>query len=423
MIKLLIIADDLTGAMDTGVKLAASGIRTRVTMDTGLQLQEEDDTEVLTICAPTRHLPPQEAYGIIRGIAQRASGLHIPYLFKKTDSALRGNVGAELSALLDGSGGKRLYFLPALPSMNRITEGGVHYIDGRWVSESVFGRDPFDPVKKSFIPDLLRDQTDKKVFLVKRDEQPDFREREDGIYVFDSRTDEDISAHVQNLKSQGELRLIAGCASLAQILPEYLNFETERRTASAGETENPEKLTVICGSVNQISLKQMAFAEAEGCERVHLPVPLLLSEEGFDGEAGRQMCEKLYRAARKPGRCLLIDTQPDGQQAAVPQEDEAELEWKRQRISGRLGSLVKILLDQGTAGRFMIIGGDTLLAFLSGIRCRDLTPVREVFPGVVLFRIRYREKEYEILSKSGGFGPESLLMELQPEAEAREAAV
>ena len=67
---------------------------------------------------------------MIRSIAQRAVAAHIGCVYKKTDSALRGNIGAERSAVLDGSGEKCLSFIPALPGMNRITVGGVHYIDG-----------------------------------------------------------------------------------------------------------------------------------------------------------------------------------------------------------------------------------------------------------------------------------------------------
>lgn len=60
------------------------------------------------------------------------------YIYKKTDSALRGNIGAELGALVAASGQKILPFVPAFPQMNRITKGGIHYIDGVPVTESSF---------------------------------------------------------------------------------------------------------------------------------------------------------------------------------------------------------------------------------------------------------------------------------------------
>lgn len=89
MIKLLIISDDFTGALDTGVKFSAAGARTRVSTDTQIDFRQEIAEEVLVLCAPTRHLLPREAYDMIRPIAQRAVAAHIGCVYKKTDSRLR----------------------------------------------------------------------------------------------------------------------------------------------------------------------------------------------------------------------------------------------------------------------------------------------------------------------------------------------
>ena len=111
------------------------------------------------IDAETRHLPPSQAGAIVEGIVRRAVEQKVPYIYKKTDSALRGNVGAELGALLAASGEKALPFLPAYPQIDRCTRGGVHYIEGRPVAESVFGIDPFEPVRHSDIAGLIGAQS------------------------------------------------------------------------------------------------------------------------------------------------------------------------------------------------------------------------------------------------------------------------
>ena len=61
MITLLIVADDFTGALDTGVQLAGSGARTRVVTDPVFSPQSAEGAEVLVIDAETRHLPPAQA--------------------------------------------------------------------------------------------------------------------------------------------------------------------------------------------------------------------------------------------------------------------------------------------------------------------------------------------------------------------------
>ena len=161
MIKILIIADDFTGALDTGVKFAEAGAKTKV-MTKWDESFVNDPSEVLVLCVPTRHDNPLDAYRRVRKVVEIADG-KVGCIFKKTDSALRGNIGAELTAVVEGSKANNLYFIPALPSMNRFTQGGVHYIDGVVVRDSVFGRDPFEPVTESYIPELMRKQCSTRI--------------------------------------------------------------------------------------------------------------------------------------------------------------------------------------------------------------------------------------------------------------------
>ena len=91
MVKLLVIADDFTGALDTGVQFAASGAETRVVTNIEYDFSRTGrEVQVLVLVAETRHVKWEEAYRMVYGIAKRACESGIPYLYKKTDSALRG---------------------------------------------------------------------------------------------------------------------------------------------------------------------------------------------------------------------------------------------------------------------------------------------------------------------------------------------
>ena len=66
MIHLFVIADDFTGALDTGVQFASYGAATKVVVGTGLQALEADaQTQVLVVDAETRHLPAAQAYDTV----------------------------------------------------------------------------------------------------------------------------------------------------------------------------------------------------------------------------------------------------------------------------------------------------------------------------------------------------------------------
>ena len=157
MILLLIIADDFTGALDTGVQFAARGARTEVVVDPQIDFSA-CGADVLVVDTETRHLPAADAYKTVFDLVERARRAGVRFIYKKTDSALRGNIGAELSALLEASGLRQLPFLPAYPKTGRITKNGVHYINGVPVTESPFGKDPFEPVRHSVIAELIGEQ-------------------------------------------------------------------------------------------------------------------------------------------------------------------------------------------------------------------------------------------------------------------------
>ena len=111
--KLLMIADDFTGALDAGVQFAKKGFSTKVLVYSKDMSFQAEDADVLVVDAETRHKKPLEAYLTIFRIVKPAAESGVKYLFKKTDSALRGNIGAELTAMLDATGKSLLSFVPA----------------------------------------------------------------------------------------------------------------------------------------------------------------------------------------------------------------------------------------------------------------------------------------------------------------------
>lgn len=112
--KLLVIADDFTGAVDTGAQFKAKDVLIRVGGEEALLPGTDRQTQVLILDAETRHMGAEEAYWTIYQIVSRAVELGISCIYKKTDSGLRGNIGSELSAMLSASG-QPAPFYPAFP--------------------------------------------------------------------------------------------------------------------------------------------------------------------------------------------------------------------------------------------------------------------------------------------------------------------
>lgn len=409
MLKLLIVADDFTGALDTGVKMAEHGMRTKVTTDSAADMTGTDGTEVLVIDAETRHLTAEAAYKIIWEIVRQARRENVPYLYKKTDSALRGNIGAELTALLEASGERQLPFLPALPDLDRTTRDGIHYIGSLPVSESVFGQDPFEPVRFSRVSDLIASQSQAPVWDLKSGTVlPDDR---DGIFVMDSRTQEDLRQAGKVLSEQGKLKISAGSAGFGAVLPELLSLKKEKIPLTKPEGN----LLVLCGSVNPITREQLSEGERAGFRHHWLTAEQKLDPGYWSSKTGRQILYELKKELNESPWCIIDANDRDGELSikALAQEKGMTVDDVRERITSALGALFEALFFSSTPGIMLITGGDTLLGCMKRVGVRELEPLCELQPGVVLSRFVCRGAERLIITKSGGFGKKTLLLDLK----------
>lgn len=409
--KLLIIADDFTGAMDTGVQFAASGTPTQVLAAPTYQIARADTAaQVLVLDTETRHLSPSDAYAAVYGVVQQAIAAGIPYIYKKTDSALRGNIGSELTAVVDASHCQRLPFIPAFPQVGRVTRQGVHYINNVPVAESVFGRDPFNPVKHSAVDVIIRQQSSLPVLLCAGGDPPaPGGDSSPSILVFDGETDDDLMRIGRSFGPEGP-HISAGCAGFASVLSRLLNLRGKR----SAPPPLPPRLLVVCGSVNPITIRQLEAAEAAGFPRFHLTPEQKLDPLWLEGEGCSQMVRRCLRALEQEGVCILDSNDPghSGETARTAGWYDLTPRQVRTRISTVLGGLLRRCLDEEPDVTLMCIGGDTLLGLMQSIGVGILDPIDEISPGVVLAEFVYHGKRRPIISKSGGFGEPELLCSL-----------
>lgn len=408
--KLLIIADDFTGALDTGVQFAAKGASTRVVVDCGISFANmPQELQVLIVDAETRHLPANEAYHIVYNVVKKALEAGFTHIYKKTDSALRGNVGSELAAVMKAAGADRMAFIPALPCMNRITRAGIQYIDGVPVADSVFGQDPFEPVTESRVDAIVAEKTDLPAVLHARNEPVEMKAR--GIHIYDAETQADLNRLGNELGADG-WKLCAGCAGFAAVIAKLLLPDGH---APALPRLKPG-LFVVCGSVNPVTLRQLCEAEKSGFTHIHLNPAQKLESDWVQGPQRQAFVEK-WLALAKEGRCILDVNDPPGCDCTAKYAalHGMNTEYMRRQISTNLAILTKAILDEGLQSTILCTGGDTLLALMKQVKVGQMIPVGELAPGAVLTQFCYNGHLYDIISKSGGFGAPDLLIKIREE--------
>jgi uncharacterized protein YgbK (DUF1537 family) len=400
MIRVLIMADDFTGALDTGVQFSNYGVNTVVTSDLEFEFGETtDQIEVLVFNTETRYLNKREAYEVIKKIALKVKEENIQYIFKKVDSALRGNVASELRALSDVFEDVPIPFIPAYPEQNRFSREGILLIDSIPVSESVFGQDPYEPVTESHIPSLLLKEADLKTYVTKKYKTPPKEER---ILLIESHSDEEMLSQGNELLMNDALNITVGCAGFAKALA---NIIYKKRDATQNDIKLP--LLIVCGSVNPVTKKQIAFAEVNGFERISLTMEQLWTKQYWDTGKGQEYIDN-YLKIEKP---LMFETFGNvSTDKAKPLSDQRnELRF---RIGQSLGYLVKKLMSNGMKRTFLFTGGDTLYQSMRVFGITKIKPLKELFPGIVLGSIDFKDEKHYVITKSGGFGNEDLFIKL-----------
>ncbi|SMD00985.1 four-carbon acid sugar kinase family protein [Rhizobium sp. RU36D] len=127
---LVIIADDLTGALDTAAPFAARGLHTEVALTVeAVTRGVAKAPEVLSINLASREKSDREAFQA----ASRVMELLPPgiRLFKKIDSRLKGHVAAELDAIPF----RHALVAPAIPAFGRVVRDG--HVQGFGVVEPI----------------------------------------------------------------------------------------------------------------------------------------------------------------------------------------------------------------------------------------------------------------------------------------------
>ena len=476
MANVLVVADDYTGALDTGVQFTASGASVYVTTYVDLCMPFDTNLfanyDVLVVDAESRHLTAEQADLRVGALTREAARCGFSYFYKKTDSALRGNIGAELGAMLESGGGASLAFAPAYPMSGRITVGGIQYINGVPVGESVFAQDVYAPVKHSKIADIINEQTSinaislpdsvyksshnlgnggkktaKAMIPANNRDKGSNRNGGDGsdggdgggdggdsggggggggdggdggdrnvIEIYDAQSDADLANLGHYLKRCNKLKYLAGCAGFARVLPKLYEIGIYAKTTGTKTVCNasgacffqdlPKSLLIATGSINPITLNQLAGTEDAGFKTIILTpeqkVAGVVSEVVSNVAKVLLEYEYIILAAAK----TLDDITQTDECARKHGMNMVEL---RSRICEIIGKTIAGILRQCEIGTLVVFGGDTLHEIIKQANIPAISPIRELAPGIVESKILSECYNTRLITKSGGLGGEDTL--------------
>ena len=188
---MIVIADDITGAAEIAGIAFSQGQQVRLVCGGSVCDCNTTTNGTTVIATDTRSMTEAEAVAETRRIISHFS-FPVPHssflIFKKTDSALRGHVVAELTTLMEATGYQRAVYLPANPSKGRVIRNGIYYINNAPIHETPFSYDPEFPAKTSVLKERFPDAESKGIIMPDAESEEDIRnviaEYNDGKTIF-----------------------------------------------------------------------------------------------------------------------------------------------------------------------------------------------------------------------------------------------
>lgn len=283
---ILVVADDLTGAADTGVAFAAAGYSTAIPLP-GRALPAAD---VLALTTESRDLPPEQAFATVMTAVERSwrgpTGRGETLIYKKLDSALRGHPGPELAAVMEVTGLRRAIVAPAFPAEGRTTIGGIQHVHGQPIAHgpmgaassnvrAVIGVGHHLPVQSVGLDFVRGDREKLAASLAGAAEE---------IVQIDAETDDDL-ARIAWAAAQAPPAILSGAAGFARALAKVLTLHRAILDPVALD-RGDRPVLVVAGSQHAATARQVEALRAEGASVVRLSQELV---DADDVEAASEM--------------------------------------------------------------------------------------------------------------------------------------
>ncbi len=278
--KMVVIADDLTGAAE----VAGAALRFGLSAEVHVGQIYASHADVIVVDADSRPSSPEVAARKVHALTMQALKFHPDVLFKKVDSLLRGPVAAEISAMQEAGDFERCLLVCGNPRKRRTVVGGKILVDNIPLHETEFANDPEHPRSTNDVAELLAEC---------------------------STTD------------------IGDVSCAAELHAHALRWHSRRRkTLAAGGAEFFEAVLAVCRAANDPALQYSDFNAAENFELVPNGDVLLVSGSSMTqcddwpvvplhrsataSELATEVCRTLSRHGRAAMRAVdFADGQPE----------------------------------------------------------------------------------------------------------------
>lgn len=287
-----VIADDLTGAAELG----AVGLRLGLKAEILRSNPPDDAVDLVCVDTDSRSCTPVEAARRAAEAAKvlRAAGAR--WIYKKVDSVLRGNVTAEVEAVMRELGFNRALLLPANPSLGRVIRDGQYFVKGKPIHRTEFARDPEYPRRTAQVLRML----DTPQHFLLRLANGELVVPENTLLVGQTDSHEKVRAWVQ--AREDSLLLVGGSEFFGTLLAEELNHSVPPVAEEFQFGE--DRQLFICGTASKAGQNLVRSSRRDRVPVFTLPQELMWGND-FSQGALEAISQRVVQAFSTNRRVVL----------------------------------------------------------------------------------------------------------------------
>jgi len=421
--RLAIIADDLTSATDCGVQVAKSGLQVLVSLSWDGTAGAAEAADVVSIDTDSRCVPADEAYERVKRAAQAVAVLGFGNIYKSIDSTLRGNIGAEIDAVLDVLDADLAVVAPAFPLYGRTTLGGKHFLNGEPITATEFATDPQSPVREADLARLLSSQSRREAGLVGlevlrrgtiavAEQLTALVTQKRELAIFDALFESDLDRIAREVAASEHRVVWVGSTGLARCIPRALSIASHNPPRPTYDSST-DRVMLVVGSASQAAHEQLQTLKQHG-EVVAVELNALrVITDAKVATAEMELCRSELVDALSRGSDVVLhatssrrdvsNTQSLGQTVGLtPTEVSAN-------IAAALAHIARLVVESCNLRGVVLTGGDTAKAVCGQLGGIGISLWEEVEPGIPLGRL-VGEHEVLVVTKAGGFGTQNALI-------------
>lgn len=420
--KIAIIADDLTGANDTGVKLSKKGILTSVILD--YETTNLSSYNSIVIDSDTRNLTSTDAYNIVYGIAKTLKENNFDMIYKKIDSTLRGNIGSELDALKDVFNPDFIVIAPGNPSGGRVLKNGEIYLNDVRIDKTDYGRNVINKINGHDLVNILKSQSNNKSALITASELDEslygkiseYSKLDIKYLIVDSIVDDDLELLSRLLVHTNYNILWCGSSGLINYLPNpQVKFKDNSELDIKDIFRNPT--LTIAGSFNDITLKQIKKYQSEkNIKEFKLDlVRILTSVEDREMEVVR-IVEDAIKFTQNNFSILIYATSSQKEiekSIEIATQNGITQISVRKYITETLGEIAKRITNEVQFKALVVTGGETAKDICKALNIKQIELIDEIEPIIPIGKITMNnEEEVYLVTKGGSIGNENTFVNI-----------